>query len=56
MKSISASILVLSGAILLAAGSFVSHSQTQGFLQTVGCVIGLIGLVVWFWSVKQSQG
>lgn len=33
MKSISASIVVLSGALVLTGGSFVSHDQTQGTLQ-----------------------
>ncbi|MEQ9409512.1 MAG: hypothetical protein RIK87_17385 [Fuerstiella sp.] len=34
--------------ILLAAGSFGSHDQTQVFLQLTGSAIGLIGLAAWF--------
>lgn len=56
MKSISASIITLSGAVVLVGGSFVSHNQTQGFLQIVGSVVGLIGLVVWFRAIQQSEG
>lgn len=52
MKSISASIVVLSGAILLAAGSFVPHGDTQLTLQLVGSAVGLLGLWAWFMSIK----
>jgi Na+/melibiose symporter-like transporter len=55
MKSISASIVVLSGALLLVGGSFVPHDQTQVFVQFVGCVVGLIGLVAWWLAFKQSR-
>ena len=55
MKSISASIVVLSGALVLVGASFISHDQTQGFLQFVGGVVGLTGLVVWFQTIRQSK-
>ena len=56
MKSISASIVLLSGAILLAAGSSVAHAQTRGFLQFVGAAVGLIGLGAWwFCTFKQPK-
>jgi hypothetical protein len=55
MKSISASIVVLSGAIILTGGSFVSHDQTQVFLQFVGCAIGLGGLWMWFKTFTQVK-
>jgi hypothetical protein len=55
MKSISASIVVLSGAIMLVGGSFIQHDQTQAFLQLIGGTVGFIGLVAWFRTLKQSQ-
>jgi hypothetical protein len=55
MKSLSASIIVLSGALVLVGGSYVNHDQTQGFLQFVGGAVGLIGLVVWFQTIRPSK-
>ena len=55
MKCISASIVVLAGAIVLVGGSHVGHDQTQGFLQMLGSTLGAVGLVVWFKTLKSSQ-
>lgn len=55
MKSLSASIVLLSGAVILTGGSFVAHDQTQGFLQLVGAAVGVVGLGGWFVSFKQSE-
>ncbi len=55
MKGISASTIVLSGALILTGGSFIPHGDTQAFFQLVGAVVGLIGLVVWFRTLGQSQ-
>jgi hypothetical protein len=52
MKAVSASIVVLAGAILLAAGSFIQHSDTKVFVQFVGCLVGVIGLGGWFFAFK----
>jgi hypothetical protein len=46
MKCISASIIVLAGAIVLVGGSHVRHDQTQGVLQLLGSAVGAGGLVV----------
>ena len=56
MKSISASIIVLSGALLLVGGSFVSHNQTQQFVQLVGGAVGLLGLGVWIRMINKDEG
>jgi len=45
MKAISASIVILAASILLTGGSFIQHTDTQMFVQIVGCVVGLIGLI-----------
>jgi hypothetical protein len=54
MKAISASIIVLSGAILLVGGSYLQHSDTRLFVQIVGCAVGLAGLWGWFTSFKEK--
>ncbi|MEX0886722.1 MAG: hypothetical protein WD009_09810 [Phycisphaeraceae bacterium] len=48
MRTISASIIVFAAAVILAAGSFVRHGDTQLFVQAVGCIVGVIGLGGWF--------
>jgi len=47
MKSISASIVVLAGAVLIAVGAIVRHSDTSMVVSGIGCLIGLMGLLVW---------
>lgn len=42
MKTISASILVLAGAILITGGSRIQHSDTKLFVQIVGCFVGMV--------------
>jgi hypothetical protein len=54
MKSISASIIVLAGAILIVGGSYIQHGDTKGFVQIVGCAVGAIGLWGWFTSLKEK--
>lgn len=53
MKSISASIIVLTAAGLILGGSYIQHSDTKLFVQVVGCVVGAIGL--WGWSVSLKE-
>lgn len=48
MKSISAAIVILSGAFLVAWGGVAGHGDTATFVMAVGCVLGIVGLVVWF--------
>jgi hypothetical protein len=54
MKCISASIVVLAGAILIVGGSHVGHGDTALFVQAVGCSVGAIGLWGWFVSFKEK--
>jgi len=54
MKQISASIIVLSGTILVASGAHVAHNDTQAFVMILGCVVGLIGLSAWFTASRGS--
>lgn len=56
MKSLSASIVVLSGAIMIAVGSTIDgYSQRSGVLAP-GWIVGLIGLIVWLASMSQPDG
>ncbi len=55
MKSISASIIVLAGAILVASGAHVHHSDTQVVVNLIGAALGLIGLGAWIVSLIQKQ-
>jgi hypothetical protein len=55
MKCISASIVVLAGAILIAFGSFVPHNDTQLFNQIVGIFVGIAGLVGWFSAFRSEK-
>ena len=55
MKSLSASIIVLSGAGLLLGGAFVGHPDTSMFVMFAGCVLGLVGLVGWFIMIRDSE-
>ncbi|TWT90185.1 hypothetical protein Mal64_05690 [Pseudobythopirellula maris] len=47
MKAISASIVVLAGALLLAVGS-ITNTDTGWFVMLVGFGVGLLGL--WGWQ------
>jgi len=49
-KHVSAALIVLAGAMLLLGGSFIRHNDTQVFVQSVGCLLGVIGLIGWFFS------
>ncbi|MEX0937660.1 MAG: hypothetical protein WDZ59_07345 [Pirellulales bacterium] len=54
MHAISASIIVLSGSILFAAGGLIPHDDTQLFFCLVGAVLGLGGLWTWFRAVGET--
>ena len=54
MKAISASIIVLAAAILITGGSHIAHSDTQLFVQVLGCVVGIVGFIGWFSTLKNT--
>lgn len=54
MRTVSASIVVLAGTLVLAGGSLVHHSNTQTTLQMVGSAVGLYGLIVWHREMHAS--
>jgi hypothetical protein len=55
MKLVSASIIVLAAAVLLVGGAHSQRSDARDFLQFVGCVVGLIGLIGWLISFREKQ-
>jgi hypothetical protein len=55
VKTFSASIVVLAGAVLLTGGSFIQHGDTKLFLQALGCLVGIMGLAGWFLAFKHSS-
>jgi len=54
MKSLSASIIVFTGAILILRGAHISHGGSAFFVQAVGFVLGLIGLGGWVVTLKEK--
>ena len=54
MKAVSASIVILAAAVLIAIGSHIAHHDTKVFVQLVGCGLGLAGLGVWYISLKEK--
>jgi hypothetical protein len=48
MKAISASIIVLAGAIVFATGATIQHNDTQLFVCFAGAGLTIVGL--WFWA------
>ncbi len=55
MKFISASIIVLSGAIVVCGSLFVGSHDDNVFGKFVGCVLGLAGLAGWIWALRDEK-
>jgi hypothetical protein len=54
-KHLSAAIIVLAGAVLLLGGSWlIRHADTKLFIQVVGCIVGVVGLVGWVFSTTKN--
>jgi hypothetical protein len=47
MKSLSASIIVLAGALTFAIGATIQHGDTQTVVCIVGIALGILGLGAW---------
>jgi hypothetical protein len=54
MKSISSSIIILTGAILIVSAAYNPHDDTGLFVMFVGCGVGLAGFWGWFVSMKEK--
>jgi hypothetical protein len=55
MKSLSASIVVFTGAAMFVAGAFHHHNETQLVTCGAGLVVGLMGLVGWIGAMKSRD-
>ena len=49
-KHLSAALIVLIGATLLLGGACLTRGETALFMQSVGCVVGGVGLIGWIFS------
>lgn len=54
MKSISASIIVVTGSSLVLGGSFIPHGDTAMFVQIVGVGVIAAGLWGWFLGLREK--
>jgi hypothetical protein len=54
MKPLSASLVVLAAAILVASGAHVRHGDTQIFVMGLGCAVGLLGIWGWRATLKEK--
>jgi hypothetical protein len=55
MKAISASIIVLAGALTFAIGATIMHSDTQLAVCIVGAVLGIGGIYAWIPFLGKSE-
>jgi hypothetical protein len=55
MKAISASIVVMAGAILFSAGQMLNHPDSGMVTCLVGATVGIIGLVGWFRAMTEKS-
>jgi hypothetical protein len=55
MKSISAAIIVLTGAAVFVAGAFHPHNDTKMFVGAVGLAVGALGLIFWLGSLRSRD-
>lgn len=55
MKSLSASLVVLAAALLIASGAHIRHGDTQLFVMGVGCAVGLLGLWGWWGGLQEKE-
>jgi len=55
MKAISASIIVLAGALTFAIGATIMHSDTQLAVCIVGAVLGIGGVYAWILFLGRSE-
>ena len=54
MKHISASIIVVAGAVIIHGASHISHMDQQMFVILAGCVVCAAGLAGWFAGLKEK--
>lgn len=55
MRAISASIVVLAGAIAFSSGAHVAHSDTALFVMAAGGLTALLGLGAWIYALGLKE-
>jgi hypothetical protein len=55
MKSISASIVVMAGAVLFSVGQMLNHPDSGLVTCLVGAVVGIMGLVGWYRAMDEKS-
>ncbi|MHC4875699.1 MAG: hypothetical protein ACYTGL_04320 [Planctomycetota bacterium] len=56
MKTVSAAIVVLAGALILGSGAHVAHNDTCDMLMMIGGAVGLYGLIIWHQEMRRPTG
>jgi hypothetical protein len=58
MQALSSSIVALAGAVLIAGGAMVQHTDTQMFVMILGLLVGSAGLGTWVygWIREPDRG
>lgn len=54
MKSVSAAVIVLSGAVMFVGGAFRSTYDIGTLLIAFGSILGVIGMLVWLATVSEE--
>ena len=55
MRSIAASILILAASILFVGATFTTNNASSFVLSVIGCIVGGIGLIDWFFSAAEAD-
>lgn len=54
MKAISAALVILAGAILLASAIHVGHGDTQVAMGAVAAIVGVVGIYYWLREMNRA--
>jgi len=54
MKELSASIVVLAGAIVVSAGAFAGRGDVHPLVCLAGVILAIVGLVGWFSAMNRG--
>jgi hypothetical protein len=49
------SIIILASCMTFSAAAFVQHDDTSLFLNAVGLVVGIVGSIGWFASIREPK-
>jgi len=55
MKSISAAIVVLAGAVIIAGGAISESRSSRELFTFIGCAVGAAGLITWVTAFNRTK-